>query len=142
MSLKTKLHDAALWDAGLRHLLMTSSPGVFRWFDTRLPQGVTFPAVVVQVVSNPRSYVLGGKLPTSFARVQFGVYGAGADSANADVVVNAIGAFLPTFNAIGIPGLAVYPNMIVGDRDGGIAQTQPMSYIRLLDVMIFDNDLV
>jgi hypothetical protein len=74
--------------------------------------------------------------------MQFTVYGTGNDSENAELVVNAIEAFLDQFNAIGIPGLLTYPNLIIGDRDGGVAQTNPMTYVRMLDVRIFSNDLL
>lgn len=141
-SIKAKLFAAASLNAGLAALLATGSPAFFRWYDTQLPQGSVFPAVVVQGVSNPRDYAVTGKLPTSWQRIQLTVYGSGNDSENAETVVNAIEAFLDQFNAIGITGLLTYPNLIVGDRDAGVAQTQPMTYVRILDVRVFSNDLL
>lgn len=136
MSLKSRLYSAASVDAGLVALL-GSSP--FRWFDQRLEQGSAFPAVVVESVSSSRMYVGSGQQPTNWNRMQFRVYGTGNDSENADTVVNALADFFNTFDGPGIPGLVSYPNLIVGDTDMGIAQTQPLTYMRLLDVRIFWN---
>ena len=139
-TLKAKLYTAASANAGLTALLGTPPS----WFDTQLPQQPspppTFPAVVVYIVSAPKTYVLGGRLSTYFARVQFTIYGTGNDSQNASAVVAALEDFLATFNPIGVSGLPVYPNTIVSDRDGGIAQTQPLTYQRFLDVMIFNDE--
>lgn len=139
-SLKSKLFAAAVLDAGLFALL--GSAAGFRWYDTQLKQGTTFPAITVREISNPEDYVVTGRLPTSWARYQFTIYGTGNDSENANTVRNALATFLDTFNAIGIAGLVTYPNLIVGDRDGGIAQTQPLTYQRFVDVRIFSNSLL
>lgn len=138
-SLKAKLFAAAKVDAGLSALL-GSAP--FRWYDVQLRQGSAFPAVEVMLISNPRTYVMAGRLPTGWSRVQFTIFGLGADSQNADLVAQALVNFLATFDAVGIPGLAVYPNQVVGDRDAGMAATQPLTFMRVIDVMIFSNDSV
>jgi hypothetical protein len=144
-SLKAKLFAAALLNPGLVYLLGGGSPLVLRWFDVTLPQYVnaaTFPAVVVTLISNPSNYALGGRLPTSFTRMQFTVYGTGTDSQNADAVVEALSSFLDTFNADGITNRIASPNYIVNDRDMGIAQTQPLTYMRVVDARIYDNSTV
>lgn len=144
-SLKAKLFAAASAHAGLVALLKDGAHP-FRWFDTQLPQNwpkgsVLFPAVVVMLISNPRTYAVTGKLPTSFNRIQFTVYGTGNDSQNAETVVNAIDDFLQGFSGSGL-SVPAYPNYIVGDRDGGIAQTNPLTYMRIVDANIFDNESV
>ncbi len=139
-SLKAKLFAAASLNAGLVALLGSGSPLVMRWFDQQLPQSyATFPAVVVQQIANPSDYAVTGRLPTSWSRMQFTVYGSGADSENANAVVVALAGFLDTFNSIGITGLVAYPNLIVGDRDFGVANTQPLTYVRVIDARIFSN---
>lgn len=137
MTLKAKLFAAASANTELQALLGTSP---FRWYDTQLVQSTAFPAVVVFIVSNPPDYVVTGRMSTSWARVQLTVYGTGNDSENASAVVAALKDFLATFNAIGVDNLPVYPNRIVNDRDGGIAQTQPLTYTRTLDVMILNDE--
>lgn len=137
MTLKAKLFAAASVNAELQALLGTSP---FRWWDSQLLQSSAFPAVVVFIVSNPADYVLGGRMSTSWVRVQFTVYGTGNDSENASAVVSALQDFLATFNAIGVPNLPVYPNRIVNDRDGGVAATQPLTYTRTLDVMVLNDE--
>lgn len=136
-SLKAKLFAAASANAGLQALLGTNP---FRWHDTQLPQQDAFPAVVVLIVSNPADYVFTGRTPTSWSRVQFTVYGTGNDSENASLVVNALQDFLVTFNAYSPRTLPANANRIVNDKDGGIADTQPLTYQRFVDVMILNDE--
>ena len=138
-SLKAKLFAAALLNPSLVYLLGGGSPLVLRWFDQQLSQYSTFPAVVVQQISDPQMYATSGRLPTSWARMQFTVYGSGTDSQNADAIVAALASFLDTFNGDGITGRSQSPNYVVGDRDMGVAQTQPLTYMRVLDTRIFWN---
>jgi hypothetical protein len=140
-SLKAKLFAAASANSGLVALLK-SGTGPFRWWDTQCQQQYGFPAVVVRTVSNPNTYTVLGALPTSFARVQFTVFGTGNDSENANAVVNALKSFLATFSAGEALSVPAYPNLVVGDRDFGIAQTDPLTFQRIIDVQIFNNDLV
>jgi len=144
-SLKAKLFTAAQLDAGLVALLKDGSSPM-RWFDVQLPQNwpaghPRFPAIVVQLVSNPKNYVVSGPLPTSFARVQFTIFGTGNDSENANAVASALFSFLTGFCAYGI-SVPAFANYIVGDRDAGIAQTQPLTYQRVIDARIYADDSV
>lgn len=139
-SLKAKLFAAALQNARLVYLLGSGSPLIMRWYDVQLqPNQTAFPAVVVTLVSNPADYVTAGRLPTSWSRVQFTVYGTGTDSQNADTIVEAITEMLDTFNGDGITGRVASPNYIVGDKDAGVAKTQPLTYMRIVDARIFWN---
>jgi Protein of unknown function (DUF3168) len=142
-TIKERLYAAARLDAGLAALLGSGSPVVLRWFDIRLEQGTTFPAVVVTQISNPRTYAVSGRLPTGFSRIQFDVYGTGNDSQEADAIVTALAKFLDGFSGgTGVTGKSQYSNLIVADRDAGIAQTQPLTYRRIVDAQIFMNDLL
>jgi len=143
-SLKERLfRDASVFPA-LVALLASGSPAVFRWRDQQLnPQGETFPAVVVQQISNPNTYGVAGRLPTSTVRVQFSVYGSGNNSQNADAVVTALTAFLDQWSGgSGISGLPQYSNLIVADRDFGIAKTEPLTYLRIVDAQLFFDDSI
>lgn len=139
-SIKAKLFAGASSYAPLTALLTAS---VFQWGDQQLSQNFnlkTHGAVVVQQISNPQSYTVAGRLPTSFSRVQFTIYGIGNDSQNADAIADALISFLDQWDGgSGIPGLSQYSNLVVGDRDFGVAQTNPMTYTRILDVQIFNN---
>lgn len=139
-SLKALLFAAALQNAGLVFLLGSWSPLLLRWFDNQLPQySSAFPAVVVKQVTNPQAYATSGRLPTSWARVQFDIYGAGTDSQSADAVAQALYSFLDTFNGDGITGRPQSPNYILSDRDDGIAETLPLTYKRIVEARIFWN---
>jgi hypothetical protein len=138
-SLKAKLFTAASADTGLQALLGTSP---FRWSDQQKQQPFPAPSIAVCIVSNPRAYVMGGQLSTSWTRVQFTVYGTGNDSENADAVVNALATFLRGFNGYSTRDLPAFDNRIVNDRDGGIADTDPLTYQRFVDVMIFNDETI
>ncbi len=143
-SLKERLfRDASVFPA-LVALLASGSPAIFRWRDQQLnPQGEQFPAVVVQQISNPRTYSVAGRLPTGFVRVQFTVYGTGNNSQNADAVVDALQSFLDQWHGgSGISGNSQYSNLIVADRDFGVAKTDPLTYVRMVDAQIFFDDSV
>ena len=135
-SLKARIWTAASQYVGLTALLGTSP---FRMFDQQLPQGIQFPAVVMESVGNPHDYVASGPLPTSWSRMQFRIYGTGNDSENANLIANALANFFNTFNGTGIDGMPTYPNYVVQDIDFGIAKTQPLTYMRLVDVRIYSN---
>ena len=143
-SLKAKLFAAALLNPSLVYLLGSGSPLLLRWFDTQLPQaaGTGFPAVVVSQISDPQMYATSGRLPTSWARIQFTVYGSGNDSQNADAIVAALTSFLDTFNGDGVTGRSQSPNYVISDRNMGIAATQPLTYMRTVDCRIFWNSTV
>lgn len=134
-SLKAQLYTAAAANSGLTALLGTPP----RWFDEQLEQGSTFPAVTVTMISNPQDYSLLGPLATSWVRVQFSIYGAGNDSENANAVADALFSFIQTFDALGLPNSPSRPNYVVGDRDFGIAQTNPLTYMRIVDYQLFVN---
>lgn len=97
--------------------------------------------MVVFQVSNPKTYNVIGPMATSFARMQFTIYGTGNDSTNADAVAEALFSFLTGFNAAGLETSTGNANYVVNDRDAGIAQTQPLTYMRVIDVQIFNSDL-
>ncbi len=140
-SLKTRLRSAVLLDAGLMALLASGSPAVLRWYDEGLAQGTAFPAVTVQTISDIPTYCVSGRLPTGFARLQFNVYGTGNDTENANAIVAAMASFFDQFSGgTGVTGKSQYSNLIVANRDGGIANTQPPTYMRLVDANIFWND--
>lgn len=139
-SIKEKLFAAASVDTGLKALLQAGTMAPFRWWDQQVQQKYGFPAVSVMIVSNPRTYAVTGQLPTSFARVQFTIYGTGNDSSNANAVANALSNFLASFCAYGFgASVPAHANNIVSDRDFGIAETQPQTYMRIIDASIFDN---
>lgn len=136
--LKERIRNAALSDATLLALFGTVSPASLRWYDTQLLPGSAFPAMVVQVISDPEMTANAGPLPTSFARVQFTAWAdqtsAGAEALQA--IHYAMVQFFATLNLTSAGGLHG-PNRIVGKRDGFYAQTQPAKLLLLIDAMIF-----
>jgi hypothetical protein len=137
--LKQKLLTAAAADANLGALL---GPSPFRWYSIQLMQGSAWPAVVVQIISTIPKYTYSGRAQNPVQnRVQFTIWGGPGESGTqaAYSVENALKTFLDGFDAIGVPGLVLYPNYITLERDGFFIQTDTGIYQRLLDVMIWDN---
>ncbi len=141
-SLKANLFAAAKLDAGLQALL--GPLPAFRWQDVQLIQasGPLKNSVTVQLISNPSTYSVSGALATSFQRVQFNCFGSGADSESANSIVNALVAFMKTFDALGLPNSPSRPNFKVGDRDFVYAATQPAVFGRSVDFQIFVDDSI
>lgn len=140
-SLKAKLFASASANAGLQALLQNGS--VFQWGDIQLAQQwdlASHSAVEVFLISNPKDYISTGVMFTGWARVQFSIYGHGNDSENADAVAEALFAWLLTLVTLTQDGQP--SNFVAGDRDSGIAQTQPLTYQRIIDVMMFKDDSV
>ena len=138
-SLLAKIFASAAANTGLQAFLQAGP--VFQWADTQLPQEwdiTNHDAVVAIVVSNPKTYAAPGPMYTSMARVQFTIYGHGNDSQNADAVAQALFSWLQTLFVSNVPQQAA--NYVVGDRFGGIAQTDPLTYLRHIDVLIFNSD--
>lgn len=141
--LKVKLSTAALGFAGLTRLLGGTNPNLFRWYDTQLVAGRNgwgWPAIVVQIISNPSDYAVNRRMATSFARVQFTIWST--DPIVNEAVEQELLAFLDQFNAAGITGLSQNSNLVVNERDGMLPNEQPPQFQKFIDVKIFDNDLV
>ena len=134
----TSLEDKLLAQAsafGPLLTLLTASP--FPWYDNQLQQGSPYPAVVVQLISNPQVYALTGRMATSSARVQFTIWDT--DPERARSVEQALFQFLDQFNAVGPTNLPSYPAEVVGVRQNVYPQPSPKRFTRQVDAMIFQN---
>lgn len=142
-SLKANLYAAAKLNAGLQTLL--GPLPAFRWQDIQLipaPGVAIKPTITVQQISNPQSYSVNARLSTSFVRMQFNCFGAGADSESANAVANALFSFMATFDALGLPSSPSRPNYVIGDRDILYAQTQPAVFMRVIDFSMYVDDSI
>ena len=141
-SLKAHLFSSASANAGLQALLQNGP--VFQWGDVQLSQQwdlTNHSAVLMFLVSNPKDYISTGVMFTGWVRVQFSIYGHGNDSENADAVAEALFAWVLTLVALTPDGQP--SNFVEGDRDFGIAQTQPLTYQRIIDVSMYvDNSVL
>lgn len=137
--LKEKVLSAAIVYPGFTALLGTNP---FRWYNQQLYQGSEFPGITVMEVSNPQTYALVGRLPTSFARLQFTIWTVNTTVGFAKLaaVEALLYEFLETLNLVGIPGLCSYNNQVVNARDGWYPLPSPGNPQRLIDAMIFSND--
>lgn len=133
-TVEAKLRTQALANAGLAALIGT------RWYDGRLQQGATFPAIVSILVSGNKTYSVNARLTTGFSRYQFTIWDT--DSERARSVEDALASFLDGFNASGIAGLQRQPNEIIANRQSMIPAPEPPKFLRIVDARIFSNDTV
>jgi hypothetical protein len=126
----------------LRTLLGSGSPLVFRWYDTTLKQNVTYPAVVMQEISNAPTYVYAARLNRSFSRFQFTIWGGqyAAGVTAADQVSDAMLPFFDQLNLYFTPGLLQYNNIVLSNRRAVFTATDQPIYQRVMDVRIFSQD--
>lgn len=136
-SLEVKLRTAALATPALTSLLGTTP---FRWFDMQQVQSAPFPSVTVLLVSAVNMYSTNQRLASTRCRVQFTVWDTNAEEAR--TVENAIIAFLDGFDAMNlVPGVApTQANEVVMRRQGGNPQTSPLTFWRIIDAMIWNNE--
>lgn len=136
-SIETKLRTAALAFPGLTGLLGGNTSNTFRWYDTGLKQGTTFPSIVLSLVSDPSDYVFTGVLATSFCRVQFEIWDT--DPEHAQLVQNQLEAFLLQFNGYGLTNSPANANFILNRMKRTYPDTQPVLWQRITDVRVFNN---
>jgi hypothetical protein len=110
----------------------------FRWYRDQLQQGSVYPAIVVQLISDPKSYVLTGRMPTSWARVQFTIWDT--DPERIPTTESALLDFFDVFNGVGPGNLPSYPVEVVNTRETTVPNPEPKRFTRMLDAMIFSND--
>lgn len=139
-TLEVKLYNAAIATPALTALL-GSSP--FNWFDTQLDQArpTLYPAVSVQLISAVNQYSVNARLGMSLNRVQFTVWDTNAERARS--VESAILSFLDTFNAYNAGDSdPIQRNQVVMRRQGGQPMTDPMTFFRSIDAMIWNNETI
>lgn len=136
-TLLAKLRTAAAADPTLTGLL-GSSP--FCWYDQQVVPGTAFPAVAAFVVSAVPQYSSTNLLITAQYRIQLNIFAI--DPQVSRQVAAAVRQFLLTFNAYNSGDTnAIQRNRVVNVRDGGIAQTQPLTAMQIMDAFIWNNEL-
>lgn len=140
-TLEVKLRNAAQLNAGLTALLGAAG-NTFRWYDMQAPQGMQLPTVEVLLVSAVPQYSTVARLWTSLNRVQFTIRDTDAERARS--VEAALMSFLDTFNAMNsvVGSTSIQANQVLNRRQGGNAQTAPVTYWRTVDVYIYNNETI
>lgn len=136
-SIEEKIRTAASANAALQALLGTTP---FRWFGPQAPQGSVQPLVEVLMVDGPPQYSTTALLITCKYRIQFTIWDTNLERARS--VETAIIQFLTTFNAYNAGDSSpIQRNWVVNRRSGkSQAQTDPITYWRTLDAMIWNNE--
>ena len=141
-TLETKLQTAMQATLALTSLLALRPDGKAAIFEMQEYQGTTFPSVTFQLISTVNAYATRYRMQTATSRVQFTVWDT--DPERARSVETAIINFLDTFNAVSpatnFIGTVPQPVQVVNRRQGGNAQTQPLTFWRTLDAIILNNE--
>lgn len=155
VSLEARIRNAAAQNTTLVSLLKKTSPdnAPFRWCTQGwLIQGVAkpdknspwLPTVVTQLISNPSTYVAGGRLPTSWARVQFTIFG-GQHTAGAQAcedVGAALKAFFATLHLSAVNPNVAQANYAINERSVNFFHTDTPVFQKIIDAMIWSDDTV
>jgi hypothetical protein len=140
-SLEERIRTAAANYAPLATLVGSGSPLQLRWYDKQWPQGSAFPGVTVLLVTNPQSYVFGGRLPTGWALVQFTIWGGpfAAGAASAESVAQALMNFLDQLDLVG-NGRSIQQNhQVIGDRGAMFVNADNAIYQRVIEARMFSD---
>ena len=138
-TLEAKLQTAIQAYSALTSLLATRPDGKSAVYDMQEYQGSSFPAMTILVVSAVDQYSTTAVLITARYRVQFTVWDT--DPQRARSVEAALRQFLTTFNAYNAGDFnARARNEVVNRRQSGQAQTQPITYWRIVDAFIWNNE--
>jgi|GEM_PF-3848315 len=140
-TLEAKLQTAMQAYTPLTSLLATRSDGGAAIFDMQELPGSAFPAITILVVSAIDQYSTAGLLITAEYRVQFTVWATDPQVARA--VEQAIREFLTTFNAYNAgDNSPIQRNQVINRQQRGQAQTQPVTFWRIVDAKIWNNELL
>ncbi len=139
-SLETKLQTALQAATSITSLLASRSDGKAAIYDMQEVPGSAFPAITVLVVSIVNEYSTTVRLVNALCRVQFTIWDTNPERAR--TVETALVAFLDSFNAYDAVNAAKprQPNWVAMRRQGGNAQTQPVTYWRIVDAFIWNNE--
>jgi|SRR5579885_1384718 len=139
-TLEVKIVNGMLAYSALTSLLATAPDGAAAIFEMQEYQGTTFPAITYMLVSAVPQYSSTTRLATLPCRVQFTIWANDPETARS--VETQLLAWIDQFNAYDPTNAAKprQPNEIVMRRQGGNPQTQPLTYWRIVDANIWNNE--
>lgn len=138
-TLEVKIVNGVLAFSPLASLLATASDGQPAIFEQQEYQGTAFPAMTYVLVSTVPNYGASFRAHQVRSRVQFTIWDT--DPERARSVESQLMAFLDQFNAWNSgDSNPIQRNQVVMRRQGGNPETQPMTFWRMLDAYIWNNE--
>lgn len=138
-TLEAKIQSGVQAYSPLASLLARRSDGAAAAFELQEYQGSEFPALVFFLVSSAPAYGAAFRSHIVNSRVQFTIWDT--DPERARSVETQLMAWLDQFNAMSaVARTSQQPTQVVMRRTGGNPQTQPITFWRTLDAMIFNNE--
>ena len=140
-TLEAKLQTALQAYTAITSLLATRSDGKAAIYDMQENAGSALPAMALFVVSVVDQYSTTQLLITALYRVQFTIWANNPETARA--VEQALRAFISVFNAYNAGDASpVQRNRVVNRHQSGQAQTQPITWWRIVDAFIWNNETI
>jgi hypothetical protein len=138
-TLEVKIVNGVLGFPPLASLLATASDGNPALFEMQEYQGTAFPSMTYLLVSTVPAYGAAFRAHQVRSRVQFTIWDTNPERARA--VENQLMAFLDQFNAWNAGDQnPLQRNQVVMRRQGGNPETQPLTFWRMLDAYIWNNE--
>jgi hypothetical protein len=120
-------------------ILAARPDGAAAIYELQEYQGTGFPSMTFFLVSTVTPYGNAFRSHIVQSRVQFTIWDTNPERGRA--VETQLMAFLDQFNAYNAtPANVQRPNTVVMRRQGGNPQTQPLTFWRMLDAMIWNNE--
>lgn len=141
-NLEARIRAAAAAYAPLATLIGSGSPLILRWNDRQLAQGSAYPAVVALTITNPPTYVFTGRVTSSFALIQYIVWG-GVGAAGVQAAEDVTAALISFFDQLDLQGngrAQQQQNMVIANREAAYTQGTTLIYQRVLEVRVLATD--
>jgi hypothetical protein len=140
-TLEVKLQTALQAYTAITSLLATRSDGKAAIYDMQENPGSALPAMALFVVSAVDQYSTTQLLITALYRVQFTIWANDPEVARS--VERALRAFVSTFNAYNSgDNNPRQRNWCVNRHQSGQAQTQPITWWRIIDAFFWNNETI
>ena len=138
-TLEVKIQNGAQAFTPLTSLLAARADGKAAIYEMQEYQGTAFPSLVFFLVSTVPLYGASFRPHQNRSRVQFTIWDT--DPERARSVELALMQWLDQFNAWNAGDQNVLQrNQVVMRRQGGNPQTQPLTFWRIVDVFIWNNE--
>lgn len=140
-SLEAKLQTALQATTAITSLLASRADGKAAIYEMQENPGTTFPAITFMLISAVQQYSASQRMVNTPNRVQFTIWDSNPERAR--LVEAALITFFDSFNAYNVgDSNPRQRNDVVMRRQGGNPQTQPVTYWRIVDAMIWNNETI
>lgn len=140
-TLEVKIVNGVIGFGPLASILATASDGKPALFELQEYQGTAFPSITYFLVASTPQYGAAFRGAIVRSRVQFTIWDTNPERARA--VEAQLMNWLDQFNAYSSPPATTFqPNQVILRRQGGNPQTNPLTFWRIVDAAIWNNESI